>query len=52
MILTWKENKKTKALYVPVSKWEEVRSWHENYKKLKGIIKDLSKLQKELIAMR
>ncbi len=52
MLLNWKENKKTKTLYVPVALHDDVRKWNENYKKLKEVINKISDLQKEIIKLR
>ena len=49
--LTWKENKKTVSLYVPVSKHTEVIEWSKNYKKLKKLIKRSSDLQKKSLKL-
>ena len=42
MFLTWKENQKTQALYIPVANYKEAQLWNENYKKLKKQIKKVS----------
>jgi hypothetical protein len=47
--LTWKENKKTKALYIPVAHLEEAELWNANYKKLKKQIKKVSDFHKKLL---
>jgi hypothetical protein len=52
MFLTWKENKKTKALYIPVAMYDDVKTWNNNYKKLKTIINKMSDIQKELLKLR
>ncbi len=52
MFLTWKENKKTKAIYILVSRQEEAIRLNENYKKLKKILNDISNIQKELLNLR
>jgi hypothetical protein len=52
LFLTWKENGKTLSLYVP-KRWEEdVRRWVENYKKLKGLIREVTLLQRQVIGLR
>jgi len=52
LTLTWKENKKTKSVYVPKVLHEEVILWGDNYKKMKAILTKLSDLQLELIRIR
>ena len=34
MFLTWKENQKTHALYIPVANHTEAELWNKNYKKV------------------
>lgn len=50
MFLTWKDKRKTKALYIPVKKHKIVKLYHQNYKKLKKIIRSVSDVQKMLIS--
>ena len=52
MYLTWKENKITKSLYIPVAMWEEVELWNKNFKNLKQLIKKMSEVQKEVLRLR
>jgi hypothetical protein len=52
LTLTWKENKKTKSVYVPKVLHDEVVLWGENYKKIKSILAKLSDLQLDLIRIR
>lgn len=40
----------TKAVYIPVDIQDKVREWNKNYKRLKRIIADISKANKEIIA--
>ncbi len=47
--LMYKEKKKTKGVYIPVDKVEEVKGWAEEYKRLKRLIKEVSEVQKEII---
>jgi len=47
--LTWKENKKSKALYIPVAHLEDAQLWSANYKKLKEKIKEVSDFHKKLL---
>ncbi len=52
LYLTWKENGKTRSLYVP-KRWErEVRTWVDNYKKLKTLIREVTLLQRQRIGLR
>lgn len=52
MFFTWKENRKTKSLYVPVAKWDEAKMLSDNYKKFKTIAKEISEIQKELLKLK
>ena len=52
LYLTWKENGKTLSLYVPKRLETEVRTWVDNYKKLKALIREVTLLQRQLIALR
>ena len=47
--LTWKEENKTKALYIPVSMNENAKQWNDNYKKMRALMKKISELQKKII---
>lgn len=49
MFLTWKENQKTQALYIPVANYKEAQIWNENYKELKKQIKKVSDFHKKLL---
>ena len=50
MYLTWKEEGKSRSMYVPVAKQKEALLMSQNYKKLKKLIRRLSDLhKKELI---
>jgi hypothetical protein len=44
-LLTWKEEGKTRALYVPVELRKEVSSWVEEGKHLKKLILEMSRAQ-------
>lgn len=48
ILLTWKENKVTKALYIPKSMKGEIEKWVNEYKKLKEATKNMSAIQKEI----
>jgi len=39
----------TKAVYIPVDLEEEVRGWNDNYKRLKKIIAEITRANKEII---
>jgi len=39
----------TKAVYIPVDLEDEVREWNDNYKKLKKIIAEIARTNKEII---
>jgi hypothetical protein len=52
MFLTWKENQKTQALYIPVANHKEAQLWNDNYKKLKKQIKKVSDFHKKLLQSR
>ena len=39
----------TKAVYIPVDLEEEVREWNDNYKRLKKIIAEITRANKEII---
>jgi hypothetical protein len=41
--LTFKVQGKTKAVYVPVDLVEEVELWHRNYKRLKKLVRQITK---------
>ena len=47
--LHYKVGGKTKAVYIPVDIEDEVREWNDNYKKLKRIISEISRADKEII---
>lgn len=47
--VTWKENKKTRTLYIPKDLLEEVRKWNEEYQRLKGLIEDISEVSRTII---
>ena len=50
--VTWKENGKTVSLYVPKGLETEVRTWVENYKRLKEIVREVSNIQREIVRLR
>jgi hypothetical protein len=48
-LLTWKEGKITKTLYVPVSLRKEVAKWVEEGKLLKKLINEMSEAQRSVL---
>ncbi len=47
--LTYKERGKSHAVYVPVDFTEEVRSWIEEYRRVKTLLREISQLSLELV---
>jgi uncharacterized protein DUF6788 len=47
--LTYKARGKTRTVYVPVSLTEEVRSWIEEYRRLKSLFQEISRLALALV---
>jgi len=52
MFVTWKEARKTVALYVPRKMEREVRAWAENYRRVKEILAEASDVQKQILRLR
>jgi hypothetical protein len=48
-LLTWKEDKRTRTLYVPVELREEAARWVQEGKILKRLIAEMSKAQREFL---
>ena len=48
-LLTWKEGKRTRTLYVPMEFRKEVAKWVEEGKLLKRLIGEMSKAQREFL---
>jgi hypothetical protein len=48
-LLTWKEKAVTHTLYVPVEMREEVRTWVDNWKRLRRLIHQMSQAQREFL---
>jgi hypothetical protein len=48
-LLTWKEGKVTKTLYVPISLRKEVAKWVEEGKLLKKLINEMSEAQRNVL---
>jgi len=51
-LLTWKEEKRTHTLYVPIHLREEVARWVEEGKLLKRLVAEVSEAQRELLTTR
>lgn len=49
MYLTWKEDGKTRSMYIPVAKQKEALAMSQNYKKLKTLIRKLSDFHKKAL---
>jgi len=52
LYVTWKEKGKTVSLYIPRGLENEVRKWVQNYRKLKGLTREISDLQKQIVRLR
>ena len=52
MFITGKNLGKTVCLYVPRKLESQVREWAKNYKLLKGLIRALSEVQKQIVRLR
>ena len=48
-LLTWKQGKRTRTLYVPMEFRQEVAKWVEEGKLLKRLIVEMSKAQREFL---
>ena len=51
-LLTWKEKAVTHTLYVPVEMREEVRTWVDNWKRLRRLIGQMSQAQRQFLLQR
>ena len=47
--LTWKDKNITQSLYVPVDLVKEVQNWVNEYKKIQGLIKEITEFNKQII---
>jgi hypothetical protein len=47
--LTYKNRGKTRTVYVPVDFTEEVRSWIEEHRRLRGLLQEISQLSLALV---
>jgi len=52
MFVTWKEERKTQALYVPREMEPEVQRWAENHKTLRALIRRITEIQKQILRLR
>ena len=52
MYLTGKHKGKTVSLYIPRKLEAEVRTWVENYRMAKELIRKISNVQKEIVRLR
>jgi len=50
--VTWKENGKTVSLYVPKGLETEVKTWVDNYRRLKEIAREVSNIQRQIVRLR
>jgi hypothetical protein len=48
-LLTWKEEKRTRTLYVPIELRQEVKRWVQEGKLLKHLAAELSQAQREFL---
>lgn len=51
MYLTDKVKGKTRTLYIPLDRLEEVRQWNENHKRARRLISELSKIQRAILVL-
>jgi hypothetical protein len=52
MYLTWKEDQKTRSLYIPVNRQKEAKAMSQTYKKLKPLLRKLSGTHKKLLVLK
>lgn len=48
-LLSWKENKKTQNLYVPIDMVEEVKHWVQEERRIQKLIQEITELGHQLI---
>lgn len=48
-LLTWKEKKITRSLYIPIAYREEVAAWIEEGKRLKQLLQQINELQRQAL---
>jgi hypothetical protein len=49
-LLTWKEEKRTRTVYVPIELREEVERWVQEGKLLKRLVAEVSQAQRDFLA--
>jgi|SRR5271157_900349 len=49
-LLTWKEEKRTRTVYVPIELRKEVKRWVQEGKLLKRLVAEVSQAQREFLA--
>jgi hypothetical protein len=49
-LLTWKEEKRTRTVYVPIELRQEVEQWVKEGKLLKRLVAEVSRAQREFLA--
>lgn len=47
--LTYKDNGKTRTLYVPIGLESQVRRWSQDYRRLKELVRQICEVQRTLI---
>jgi len=47
--LTRKVGRKTESLYIPVDLVEEVRTWHQEYRRLKRLVAEICERQRAIV---
>jgi hypothetical protein len=52
LYVTWKEEGKTRALYVPRAMEAEVAHWADNHKELRALVRRITEVQKRILRLR
>lgn len=52
MFLTWKEDGKTRSMYIPVDRRKEALEMNRNYRKLKKLVRSLSGHNKKALVIK
>lgn len=52
MFLTWKEDRKTRCLYVPRRLESEVKTWTNNYRQIRTLMRRITQIQRDIICLR
>jgi hypothetical protein len=47
--LTDKVRGKTRTLYIPLDRLEEVKAWNQNHKEARRLLRELSEIQRQLL---